>query len=129
MREDSFYVRRVQDIRLEHLAHLGKDTSMARAQGQGLLITIDTDSDEPIYEQVYDQVRHAVETGKLKEGDRLPSIRKLCSDLCISHTTAERAYLQLSVEGYVRNVPRSGYVVEKIDTDYLRSLAASSADM
>ena len=101
---------------------------MAKRRGQDLLLTVDADGELPIYEQIYRQVKQAIETGKLTEGAHLPSIRKLCTDLCISHTTAERAYLQLSVEGYVRNVPRSGYVVEKIDTDYLRSLAAASVE-
>lgn len=99
---------------------------MARRRGQDLLLTIDAQDERPIYEQIYRQVRQAIETGSLEAGSRLPSIRKLCGDLCVSHTTAERAYLQLGVEGYVRNVPRSGYVVEQIDTDYLHSLSAAS---
>jgi len=93
---------------------------MAAKKTRELLIIIDEASGEPLYRQVYLQVREAITRNRITAGDKLPSIRKLSQTLQVSHTTIEQAYLQLSVEGYVRNVPRSGYVVEALDTKFLR---------
>lgn len=93
---------------------------MARKQAHELLFVLDQDSPDPLYRQIYRQSRDAIVQGRLGAGDKLPSIRNLSKTLQVSHTTIEQAYLQLSVEGYVRNVPRSGYVVEALDTDFLR---------
>ena len=84
------------------------------------MLSVDAEASESLYRQIYEQVSRAVVDGTLVAGDRLPSIRKLASSLGVSHTTIEQAYLQLAVEGYVRNVARSGYVVEALDTDFLR---------
>ncbi len=84
-----------------------------------LLLHIDESSNIPIYQQIYEQVRDAIYSNALSEGDKLTSIRRLSTDLGISHTTVEQAYLQLATEGLVTNVPRSGYVVEHIDTEYM----------
>lgn len=92
------------------------------------LFVLDAESELPLYRQIYEQARDAIVQGRLEAGTKLPSIRKLSSTLRLSHTTIEQAYLQLSVEGYVRNVPRSGYVVEALDTDFLRIAAPDNAD-
>ena len=47
---------------------------------------------QPIYEQVYSQIRSAILSGELREGDLLPSIRSLAKDLRISVITTKRAY-------------------------------------
>lgn len=92
-----------------------------------LLIAVDEKAAEPLYQQVYEQVKRHILSGSLAEGDRLPSIRKLTQTLGVSHVTVERAYLQLSVEGYVQNVPRSGYVVNSIDIGYFSQGAADTS--
>lgn len=66
----------------------------------------------PVYLQIYENVKTAIENGSLKKDSRLPSIRKLSSDLQISKTTVENAYNQLCVEGYIKNYPQKGYFVE-----------------
>ncbi|MCI1965427.1 MAG: PLP-dependent aminotransferase family protein [Oscillospiraceae bacterium] len=65
----------------------------------------------PLYQQLYHSIRRAVESGHLKAGQRLPSIRALANDLQISCTTVESAYQQLCVEGYLRAQPQRGYFV------------------
>ena len=85
-----------------------------------MLLHLDEKNEMPLYQQIYEQVRDMIASGQLAEGDRLTSIRKLSADLNISHTTVEQAYLQLSVEGFVNNVPRSGYVVAHVDTEYFK---------
>ncbi|MCM3770615.1 MULTISPECIES: GntR family transcriptional regulator [Priestia] len=38
----------------------------------------------PIYQQIYEQIRYRIQTGMIKPGDQLPSLRKLSQDLKIS---------------------------------------------
>lgn len=46
-----------------------------------------------------EQVRHAVETGVLQDGDQMPGIRTLAEELVISHNTVAKAYTELQHEG------------------------------
>lgn len=75
-------------------------------------ICIDKNCKKPVYLQIYENVKTAIENGSLKKDSRLPSIRKLSADLNISKTTVENAYNQLCVEGYIKNYPQKGYFVE-----------------
>ena len=92
---------------------------MSARRQTALLLHVNAEAEEPLYQQIYSQIKEAVTNGKVREGDKLASIRSLSNDLGVSHTTVEQAYLQLTVEGYVNNVPRSGYVVARVDTDYM----------
>lgn len=75
-------------------------------------IIIDKSDRTPLYRQIYLSIRKSVENGSLKKGTKMPSIRRLSEDLAVSKTTITAAYEQLCVEGYIRNVPQSGYYVE-----------------
>jgi GntR family transcriptional regulator len=55
----------------------------------------------PIYQQLMEQVKHAVETGALKPGDQLPGLRPLAEELVINPNTVARAYRELEHEGIV----------------------------
>ena len=74
-------------------------------------LQLDKNSAVPLYRQLYLCIRGAVESGHLREGSRLPSVRRLAGDLALSCTTVEAAYQQLCVEGYIRSSPQSGYFV------------------
>jgi len=65
-------------------------------------------SDRPIYEQIYNQIKNAIISGELKEGDMLPSIRALAKDLRISVITTKRAYDELERDGYIYTVAGKG---------------------
>ena len=45
------------------------------------------------------QIRHAVETGALREGDQLPGIRTLAEELVVSANTVAKTYSELEHEG------------------------------
>lgn len=75
-------------------------------------IEIDKNLKTPIYQQLYDNIKSAIECGGLKKSSKLPSIRKLSNDLKVSKTTIENAYNQLCIEGYIKNKPQKGYYVE-----------------
>src|SRR5688572_22504791 len=55
----------------------------------------------PIYLQLMEQVKHAIETGALKPGEQLPSIRPLAEELVINPNTVAKAYRELEHEGVI----------------------------
>ena len=55
----------------------------------------------PIYLQLMEQVKHAVETGVLKPGEQLPAIRPLAEELGINRNTVAKAYRGLENEGSI----------------------------
>ncbi len=75
-------------------------------------ISLDKNSPVPLYRQLYESIRKAIEDSGLTEGDRLVSIRGLSEGLGISKTTVEAAYGQLCAEGYIKNSPQRGYFVQ-----------------
>ena len=54
---------------------------------------------QPLYLQLMQQIRHAVETGVLQKGDQLPGIRTLAEEIVVSHTTVAKAYSELEHDG------------------------------
>lgn len=54
---------------------------------------------QPLYLQLIQQVRHAIETGVLRRGDQLPGIRTLAEEIVVSHNTVAKAYSELEHEG------------------------------
>lgn len=70
-----------------------------------------SDSNIPLYEQIYRHVVEEIRAGRLGEGNKLPSKRALSAHLGVSLSTVEGGYGLLVAEGYVRPVPRSGYRV------------------
>ncbi|MGN1014709.1 MAG: PLP-dependent aminotransferase family protein [Butyricicoccus sp.] len=66
---------------------------------------------QPLYQNLYLQVRGQIESGHLEAGTRLPSIRQMTRDSSVSRTTVETAYEQLCADGLVTCVPQSGYYV------------------
>ncbi len=83
-------------------------------------IVISNSSDKPIYEQIASQVRAAIMSGELREGDQLPSIRSLATQLRISAITTKRAYSDLEVQGYIHTVPGKGCFVAGDNLELLR---------
>ena len=55
----------------------------------------------PIYLQLMEQVKHAIETGALRPGDQLPGIRPLAEELVINANTVAKAYRELEHEGVI----------------------------
>lgn len=55
----------------------------------------------PIYLQLMEQVKHAIETGALRPGDQLPGIRPLAEELVINPNTVAKVYRELEHEGVI----------------------------
>ena len=66
---------------------------------------------EPIYAQITRQIKEAILSGQISEGEALPSIRLLARDLRISVITTKRAYEDLETAGYITTVPGRGSFV------------------
>ena len=83
-------------------------------------LTISNQSDKPIYEQIVQQIKGAILSGELSEGDALPSLRLLAKELRISVITTKRAYEELEREGFLCSVAGKGSFVAGKNADFLR---------
>lgn len=79
------------------------------------MISLDQNSRDPLYVQIYDSIRRDITENALKPGEKLMPIRKLAESLDVSRNTVENAYAQLLTEGYVTSRSGSGYVVCDVD--------------
>jgi GntR family transcriptional regulator len=80
----------------------------------------------PIYLQLMEQVKHAIETGALRPGEQLPGIRPLAEELVINANTVAKAYRELEHEGVIELRHGAGAFVSattrpKKATDKLRA--------
>ena len=80
------------------------------------MLHLDYRDARPIYEQVKDGLRRLMVTGVIQEGEKLPSVRALASQLAINPNTIQRAYAELEAEGYVVSVTGKGNFVAEGDT-------------
>ena len=83
-------------------------------------IVISNMGDQPIYDQIYTQIKNQIIAGKLKEGEALPSIRGLAKDLRISVITTKRAYEELEREGFIYTMAGKGSFVAQKNLDLIR---------
>lgn len=72
---------------------------------------IATGSSAPIYRQIVEQIRKAVATGTLAQGEQLPSVRALAELLVINPNTVARAYADLTREGILDSQAGKGLFV------------------
>jgi GntR family transcriptional regulator len=66
-----------------------------------MIIHVNPASGIPIYIQLMEHVKHAIETGALRAGEQLPPLRRLAEELVINPNTVVRAYRELEYEGIV----------------------------
>ena len=74
-------------------------------------IIISNSSDKPIYEQICIQIKSLIMDGTLAAGEALPSMRVLAKDLHISVITVQRAYEDLTRDGFIETVSGKGSFV------------------
>ena len=86
-----------------------------------MLIEVDFNSDEAIYVQLQNQIIMGIATEMIKEGDTLPSVRRLADNIGINMHTVNKAYSILKQEGFIQLDRRRGAVIA-IDVDIARAL-------
>lgn len=72
----------------------------------------------PLYIQLYQYLLKEIETGRIPQGTRLPSIRTLAGHLGIGKNTVDAAYQQLIAEGFILSKPKSGLYVAEFDEQF-----------
>ena len=72
------------------------------------MISLNYRDASPINEQIKNVLKRLIVTGALKEGDKLPSVRSLATELAINPNTIQKAYNELENEGYIYSVPGKG---------------------
>lgn len=80
-----------------------------------MILTVDLDSEVPIYQQLRDQIVEAIAEGVLTEGSSLPSTRALAADFGINFHTVNKAYDLLRQQGLIRLNRKTGAVVALTD--------------
>jgi GntR family transcriptional regulator len=79
-----------------------------------MMFRIKPSGGQPLYLQLMQQIRLAVETGALQDGDLMPGIRTLAEELVVSHNTVAKAYTELAREGVLELRHGSGaYITAK----------------
>lgn len=78
-----------------------------------LLLTVDKESEIPLFKQIVDEIVALADAGTLKPGDRLPSSRGLADRIGVNRTTVYKAYQELWALGYTESTPGSYSVIRK----------------
>jgi DNA-binding transcriptional regulator YhcF (GntR family) len=78
-------------------------------------IQVDELAATPKYLQLTSSILKAIETGRIRKNDLMPSINELSFELEISRDTAEKGYKQLKKMGVLGSVPGKGYFIQNAD--------------
>ncbi|MEM9405020.1 MAG: GntR family transcriptional regulator [Acidobacteriota bacterium] len=73
----------------------------------------------PLYQQMIDQIRRRISSGRLSAGDRLPSVRTLAEELTVNRNTVSRAYRELERDGFVVSRHGDGVFVADRSSPFL----------
>ena len=76
-----------------------------------MIFQIELNSPKPVYQQIVDQLKYAVASGRLAVGDRLPTIREVAVQTRTNRNTVARAYTELEREGFLHTRPGLGSFV------------------
>ena len=83
-------------------------------------INISNSSGEPIYLQIVNQIKTLILEGKRSEGEALPSMRVLATELRISFMTTKRAYEELERDGFIESYTGKGSFVKAQNLEIYR---------
>ena len=78
-------------------------------------LKIDLASRRPKYEQIVDSIMEAIQSGKLKKDQRIPSINEISEEYYLSRDTVEKAYSKLREKGLITSVKGKGYYICRTD--------------
>jgi len=78
-----------------------------------MVIQVNRQSGTPLYLQIVDQIKHLIATGRLRPGERLPTIRQQAADLGVARSTVAHAYRELSKDGVISTQQGRGTFVSE----------------
>lgn len=74
-------------------------------------LRVNPSSGVPIYLQLMEQIKHAVDIGAIRKGEQLPTIRKVAEELAMNPNTVAKAYRELEYQGVIDVLHGSGAFV------------------
>lgn len=93
-----------------------------------MFFTIDFNSNEAIYMQLYNQIIINIANEQIKEGDSLPSVRQLADTVGINMHTVNKAYALLKQDGYIKLDRRHGAIIS-LDIDKIEAMNTLSGEL
>jgi GntR family transcriptional regulator/MocR family aminotransferase len=91
-----------------------------------MVVNLDRSSPDPLYQQLYNELRGGILAGRLIPGLRLPSTRELAIELGLSRTTVLNAFDQLISEGYMEGHTGAGTFVSRALPEELLQIRAKA---
>jgi len=90
------------------------NSTKKQERADNINFTLDNANGAPIYRQIIQQIEYAILSGRMKPGDRLPTIRSLAVELKTNPNTIARAYSELEIRGILATQVGSGtYIADK----------------
>jgi GntR family transcriptional regulator/MocR family aminotransferase len=90
-----------------------------------VLIPLRLVRDQPLQQQIFEQLQDLIVSGRVQPGSRMPSSRMMAEQFAISRMTALLVYERLIAEGYLETRPAAGTFVARFQA---RSAAGPSVD-
>jgi len=84
---------------------------------------------KPIYDQIFTQIKKAILSGELQEGDPLPAMRPLAKSLKVSVITVQKAYENLQRAGFVDSAVGKGTFVAEHDAEGIMNEQIKSIEL
>jgi GntR family transcriptional regulator len=85
-------------------------------------LQVTTAGREPIYRQLVAQIREGIARGRLKPGEKLPSVRELSRRLVVNPNTIARVYTELERDGVLHTRQGAGVFVAELSSELTRSV-------
>lgn len=83
-------------------------------------IIISSNTSKPIYEQITSQIKAMIMSGELKTGDPVPSMRLLAKTIHVSVITVQKAYEDLTRDGFIETTVGRGSFVAAQNKDFIQ---------
>lgn len=81
----------------------------------------------PIYEQLGNRITELILSGEMAEGEKLPAVREIATQLSINPNTVQKTYAELERQGLIYSLPAKGsYVAERIS--YIKNITEKAAE-
>jgi len=90
------------------------------------MLTVDKQDSAYLYRQVIDLIGENINSGTLRPGDRLPSLRKMSQNAGVSIPTVRQAYVELERQRRIESRPQSGFYVRPVARNAIVHPAPSS---